>query len=201
MATRATYTIEGMHFYCHWDGYPTGAAARMVKMIEAYTQPQSVAERAESNPIDDRRGGLAFAFIRGNHDAEPTDGPLAYGDTEWHYEVFTCRLSGVIRVKAYTVSDDDGMERFHLQSDDTLEAFCNHHGARWQLPLVVSIRVANGCGTLPPRYLPATESAARAIASLYRAAMRRLPPNSAAKNEVMKQFNAWDTAVAHHIPA
>jgi hypothetical protein len=72
MATRATYEIEGKTFYCHWDGYPAGAMDRLSNMVAA----------------DTGRGGLPFAFIRGNFDAEPADSHDHHGDTEFRYLVY-----------------------------------------------------------------------------------------------------------------
>lgn len=81
MATRATYQINSTCFYCHWDGYPTGAAHRFAMMVAALT----VAEADSYRLMEDRRGGFEYAFIRGVLDAEPTDGHDAHGDTEYRY--------------------------------------------------------------------------------------------------------------------
>lgn len=72
MATRATYTINGDKFYCHWDGYAEGAATRFAKMLNVMFR------KTDFSKIDyfdsDQRGPLSFAFIRGNYDAQPWDG-------------------------------------------------------------------------------------------------------------------------------
>ena len=34
MGTRATYEIDGAAFYCHFDGYPQGAAVRFAAMVD-----------------------------------------------------------------------------------------------------------------------------------------------------------------------
>lgn len=81
MATRATYEICGTTFYCHWDGYPTGAAQRFAAMVKAMI----VADESEIDGIERRNGGYAFAFIRGVMDAESTEGHEAHGDTEYRY--------------------------------------------------------------------------------------------------------------------
>jgi hypothetical protein len=83
MATRATYQVENQTFYCHWDGYPAGAAYRFAKMVEALTVPSDKERNLDA--VDDRRGGYAFAFIRGNMDAEPTADHEEHGDTEYRY--------------------------------------------------------------------------------------------------------------------
>lgn len=81
MATRATYSMEGYTFYCHWDGHPCGAAERFAKMIEAWIVPGNL------TAYEARKGGLAFAFVRGVLDAEPTESHEAHGDTEYRYSV------------------------------------------------------------------------------------------------------------------
>lgn len=85
MATRATYQINRTTFYCHWDGYPTGAAQRFANMVKALTVPETGDRKFDA--IEDRRGGFEFAFIRGNLDAEPTKTHDSHGDTEYRYTV------------------------------------------------------------------------------------------------------------------
>lgn len=106
MATRATYEINRTTFYCHWDGYPTGAAQRFANMVAQLT----VANKSDSrlDAIEDRRGGLEFAFIRGNMDAEPTNSRDGHGDTEWHYKVEANKIGEIsIKVETRTWSDDN----------------------------------------------------------------------------------------------
>jgi hypothetical protein len=88
MSTRATYEVNGQVFYCHWDGYPAGAAQRFANMIAALTAPER-GTRKEIDAIAERRGGAAFAFIRGNDDAEPAHrgSHEGHGDTEFRYNV------------------------------------------------------------------------------------------------------------------
>lgn len=86
MATRATYQINGMTFYCHWDGYPTGAAQRFANMIAALTVAEE-GDRKTIDAIEQRRGGFEYAFIRGNMDAEPTPSHDEHGDTEFRYNL------------------------------------------------------------------------------------------------------------------
>lgn len=95
MATRATYQINKTTFYCHWDGYPTGAAQRFANMVKALTV---VDEERNYDPIQDRRGGFEFAFIRGNLDAEPTECHQAHGDTEYRYTL-TVEGGGFAKIK------------------------------------------------------------------------------------------------------
>jgi hypothetical protein len=170
----------------------------MVKMIEAHTRPQTVAERASFDPVDDRRGGLAFAFIRGNLDAEPTEGRDAHGDTEWHYEVFTSKETGLIRCRTYAKNWADDPQWFELQNDERLEDFCNRHGLEWKLPRVVSVkRMAWSPKAYGMRatYQLATEDAARAIAALYRASAERHPKGSGNRAGAMVDVAAWETAL------
>jgi len=72
MATRATYKIDGVHFYIHYDGYEEGAAKYFWNMHCS---------------TDSGRGGNAEAFLRGNDLAEFTKSHNAHGDTEYRYDL------------------------------------------------------------------------------------------------------------------
>lgn len=92
MSTRATYSfVNGTTrtFYCHWDGYPAWAARRFRNALTASFPKELLGTdpgpRAWHNITDRPRGGFAFAFIRGNEDAEPSSGHDAHGDTEYRY--------------------------------------------------------------------------------------------------------------------
>jgi hypothetical protein len=98
MSTRATYQINNTTFYCHWDGYPTGAAQRFAAMIGAMTVACPDKERRATQQIEDRRGGYEYAFIRGALDAEPTEGHSAHGDTEYQYTLKGGYEGATIRV-------------------------------------------------------------------------------------------------------
>ena len=82
MSTRATYEIDGSIFYIHHDGYPAGAAFYLFNMVKA---SNAAGNRTGWDVWDSQncRGGLAFAFISGNGNCEPTDGHDAHGDTEY----------------------------------------------------------------------------------------------------------------------
>jgi hypothetical protein len=73
MSTRATYTIKDdeqtHHFYIHHDGYTEGAAGYFYNLFTA----------------ENKRGGLAEQFLRGNDNAEFTINPERHADTEFHY--------------------------------------------------------------------------------------------------------------------
>lgn len=72
MSTRATYKIDGVCFYIHYDGYMDGAAVYFWNMHRAR---------------DKGRGGYAEAFLRGNDLAEFTESHAAHGDTEYRYDL------------------------------------------------------------------------------------------------------------------
>ncbi|WP_019024063.1 MULTISPECIES: hypothetical protein [unclassified Thioalkalivibrio] len=85
MSTSAIYNIDGQYFYTHWDGYPEGAAVRLFNMIHELTQPA----RDGLDEVRDARGGLGFAFVRGNLDAEPHPGSYDTWGAEYLYSVKT----------------------------------------------------------------------------------------------------------------
>jgi len=94
MTTRATYIVGDMLFYAHHDGYPTGAAERFARMIDAWYVPtDSHLMEAAEHPA----GGLAFAFIRGNLDVQLANSLKDHGDAEFAYVVGQ-RESGKIEV-------------------------------------------------------------------------------------------------------
>ena len=81
MSTRATYTIDGHHFYVHHDGYPEGAAAKFYLMLQASGEITGTVGRNKNS------GGYAENFIRGNAGAEFTESPELHGDREFHYTI------------------------------------------------------------------------------------------------------------------
>ena len=119
MGTRATYEFEDQNrimknivFYAHFDGYPDGAAERFSNMIEFLYQ-----QELEYNfLLSEKRGGLSHAFLRGNADAEITQGKDFHGDTEWHYKVYKNEENKYI-VDAYEITRYWGEDR---DSDFTL---------------------------------------------------------------------------------
>lgn len=129
MATRATYKIDNMTFYCHWDGYPAGAAQRFVNAIAALTFAN------EGKSIDlygEARGGLPFAFIRGNQDAEPTGSHADHGDTEYRYTVTSNEDLGkpqfTIKVQARNLNN--GLWSVVTDGED-LAKWCNAMREGW----------------------------------------------------------------------
>ena len=81
MSTRATYTIDGKHFYVHHDGYPEGAAAKFYLMLQAIGEITGTVGRCKNS------GGYAENFIRGNDGAEFTESPELHGDRDYHYTI------------------------------------------------------------------------------------------------------------------
>ena len=71
MSTRATYKINGIYFYIHYDGYPDGAAVYFHNALL----------------YQHKRGGLAAQFIRANDLAEFTESHEVHGDTEFRYDL------------------------------------------------------------------------------------------------------------------
>lgn len=99
MSTRATYEIEGRTFYIHHDGYPEGAASYLYNMVDALTNVDAKGEELDIFGHRMRRGGLEFAFIRGNGNAEPTENHHAHGDTEFRYTVTRSDGEPMLRAK------------------------------------------------------------------------------------------------------
>lgn len=130
MATRATYKIEGMTFYCHWDGYPEGAAARFHNMIAALTQLQTDPALMSFEPVKEVRGGAAFAFIRGNLDAAPAhlNAHDGHGDTAFRYTLEESSQHGfTVTMESRTYGSFD--ERWKAHPAEPLVDFVNRHCA------------------------------------------------------------------------
>ena len=87
MSTRATYQINDKIFYIHHDGYVEGAAAYLFNMCQASPVIDKTGEGYSVLDRGQTRGGLEFAFIRGNGNCEPTDSHEAHADTEYRYVV------------------------------------------------------------------------------------------------------------------
>jgi hypothetical protein len=191
MGTRATYEVNGQVFYCHWDGYPAGAANRFAKMIGAMTQP----ERGERNTIDaiaDKRGGATFAFIRGNDDAEPTEGHDAHGDTEHRYRVTDDAAHGLVIEHEAKRWDGDfaawGPKR-------PLAEFINtRRDKEWGVPTIVTF--ADPATHWNLRKILATIDNAREIAANHRRLAERFDDGNPNKPHHVAQAEAWERAIA-----
>ena len=132
-----------MTFYCHHDGYPEYAAVRFARMIAAYTVPTVDGSFRE---MEDRRGSLMFAFVRGNLDAQPTESHDAHGDTEWRY---TIRFSQ--DQKLWTVISETrnweaagAPSRWRNKQSIPLDRFIAEHGADFQAEPVVQFHFESG---------------------------------------------------------
>lgn len=191
MATRATYTIDGMNFYCHWDGYPAGAAARFVNMVEAMTTIEDDSNRTYSGPFQDRRGGAQFAFIRGNMDAERAH-PGGHGDTEFHYEVWTAENGRLhLHYKERSGKDWRGVDTV------TLAKFCNRNGAKFGLPKLVEMREKAWGGAGPgDRYTIATLPIAEIAIERYTAQAQTFREDNPNRKECLKRAVRWREAIA-----
>jgi len=91
MSTRATYQINDTIFYIHHDGYVEGAAAYLLNMCRACNVIDNTGESFQVIDQGQTRGGLEFAFIRGNGNCEPTDSHEAHTDTEYRYVVTSAK--------------------------------------------------------------------------------------------------------------
>lgn len=125
MSTRATYEIEGRTFYIHHDGYPEGAASYLYNMVNALTKVDTSGEDHDIFGHRMRRGGLEFAFIRGNGNAEPTDSHEAHGDTEYRYTVY--RVEGHPMLRAEERSGDWSKPEWKQFFHGPITAFVNQY--------------------------------------------------------------------------
>ena len=143
MSTRATYQIEDMTFYCHHDGYPQYAAVRFARMIAAFNVPTMDDSFRE---IEDRRGSLMFAFVRGNLDAQPTEGHEAHGDTEWRYTILFCQDQKlwVLTSEARTWEAEGAASRWRAKQNIPLDQFIAEHGADFKAEPVVQFHFEGG---------------------------------------------------------
>jgi len=126
MATRATYQINHRGqwkpkttIYCHWDGYPTGAATYWRKALLA---------------MDSVKGGFAEAFLYGNAEsAELTAGHDAHGDTEFRYTV-TVEQGGKMLMRAekaiFCEDFGGGRKGWSTVFEGDLLAFVNEYTAK-----------------------------------------------------------------------
>jgi hypothetical protein len=222
MATRATYQIDGTTFYCHWDGYPTGAAHRFANAVAAMTQP---AKDGRLEPIADKRGGFAFAFIRGNDDAEPTKSHDAHGDTEWRYTVKSMP-NGALQITVAALGWNSAGQRQEPRVRWTgdlaewLEARRRDHAAElvdWAQRNQKDMTFAQALAeTFPrvvrveqldryvqhatewkrePTYTYATEPHAREIARLTREQGERFGEGNVNRGIYLERADAWDAAL------
>jgi hypothetical protein len=176
MSTRGTYDINGTRFYCHWDNGPDGAAARFLSMAEANVRPT---DRDDYRCLEYGRGGLAFAFIRGNFDAETFEG----GDTQgaqYHYTL-TASTTGAPRL---TVHERDNDWQWFAAESLPLRDFINRH--RPGHVVLVNHQ---------PGFTLATTENADAIAANLEAMAARYDMDSPSRREIEARAQAWREAV------
>lgn len=196
MATRATYEVDGQVFYCHWDGYPAGAASRFANMIAALTAPET-AGRHEIDAIAERRGGAAFAFIRGNLDAEPAhrgkhDG---HGDTEFRYQVET-HQSGAMTVRLEARSYNGEWKGFGPAQP--LAEFINaKRDKEWDVPTIVVCEAGSACFR---RTMLATADSAREIAAAHQRLADKFDDSNPNRKSHLEQAAAWRAAAEQAEP-
>jgi len=181
MSTSATYNIDGTTFYCHWDNYPAGAAERFIAMVDAMTQPGT---DGSYRVTEDRRGGAAFAFIRGNLDAGPgqdTGVEFAYTLTTGPGNKITVTMLDVYANKSTTLPLDEFI-RTHANPERVDDA-----------QLVLSITKRDDYG--PERTVYATRAVASRVAAAYAVRMQRFPETNPNHQISHKRMTEWAAAV------
>jgi len=143
MSTRATYQIEDMTFYCHHDGYPEYAAVRFARMIAAFNVPTVGDDFRE---VEDRRGSLMFAFVRGNMDAQPTENHDTHDDTEWRYTIKFCQIQKLWMVNSHARNWEASgtASRWCPAQNTPLDRFIAEHGAHFEAEPVVQFHFESG---------------------------------------------------------
>jgi hypothetical protein len=196
MATRATYEINGTTFYCHWDGYPEGAATRFLNMLDAMTRPET-GMRKTIQAIEDRRGGEAFAFIRGNLDAEPIANHDAMGGTEWRYTVTTNHTGeATIKVESDDLSDYWTL-RFHGELSAWLDSMEGSRGKAVAVTLDRHIQ-AYHFWKIAKCWTYATRDNAEAIAAAHERLASSYGPSNPNGEHHAAEARAWREALAIH---
>jgi hypothetical protein len=204
MSTRATYEVDGRVFYIHHDGYAAGAAFYFAKMIEALTVPESD-DRRTIAAIEERRGGPAFAFIRGNTRAEPAfrDAHDGHGDTEHRWKV-TSGESGRLMLQHSARRMSDTAPAFSPWSErEPLVDFIRRNGPAWEggEPCPAIVAVQDPSIHWRGRELLATLPHAIAIGKAHRALADRFDDGNPNKAEHARQAEAWENAAAELYPA
>lgn len=190
MSTRATYEIAGAMFYVHHDGYAKGAANYFAKMVEAMTVP---ANGRGIDCVDDRRGGPAFAFIRGNMNAEPTESHDVHGDTEYRWKLE--EKAGELVVSFQARAHGEPGYRWSAWSEATpVATFINR---QWPGRVVV----AEDPSPYYQRTMIATTPNALAIAAEYRTKGRGFAEGNPNRASYLARADAWERAALEQIPA
>ena len=116
MGTRATYKIENVFYYIHWDGYEEGAAGYFLNMLNSYYGLIDGLGRSCN-------GGMAEAFLRGNNSASFTESHEVHSDTEYQYDVTYKDGQYFVEVRAYKFDSDT----YHARGYHSLADFINRH--------------------------------------------------------------------------
>ncbi|WP_231365810.1 MULTISPECIES: hypothetical protein [unclassified Thioalkalivibrio] len=153
-------------------------------MIEAHTVFNSKAPDAR----EQRKGGLPFAFIRGNVDAEMASGGAHEGheDAAWNYEVSVAE-DGTPWIRGL---NRDGMEEDIAPTP--LHEFCNAHRDHNETPYIVIARESG----LPNRVTLATHETAEAIARAYELDAAKFPPENVNHQSSLDRAGAWWASLA-----
>ena len=136
MGTRATYEIDGAVFYCHFDGYPQGAAVRFAAMVD------KLHEVTDYGTIRNNGGGMDYAFIRGADDAQPTTSHEAHGDAEYRYICYRTDCGVVLTVHARMGWNGS----WHIIYSGALWSFINAFTPDLEKRACV-VPLGHGCGT------------------------------------------------------
>ena len=181
MATRGTYEIGNMRFYCHWDNGPEGAALKLAQMIRAYVRP-----------VEDARcfafggGGLAYAFVRGVDRAEPYEG----GDTGGAVYHYSIRPTGAGH--SATIYTRDKEWRWQAADVLPLQVFINRYQDEIR---VVKIE---GLETIPP--FLATAENARTIGAALAEEARGFPECNPNRESKERAARVWLSAAQEARP-
>ena len=189
MATRATYQINSTFFYCHWDGYQSGAAHRFALMLDALTRPETGA-RCSIDAIEDRRGGLEYAFIRGNLDAEPTESHEIHGDTEYRY---TVKLEADGRTIIEVAARNRNGDWKSTERCDLAEWINRHREPEWGTP--VAVRVQTECRYNGTRHTYATAANALAVCQNYQRQAEGYAEGNPNKETAQERADFWAAAI------
>ncbi len=187
---RVRVEIGGQLFYIHHDGYPSGAANYFANMIEALNVPDRKGRGIGA--IEERAGGIGFAFIRGNLKAEPTTGHSDHGDTEYRWKVEEIDKRLVVKANVRRSSDVRPLWS-GWSAGEPLAAMIGHHypGA------IVAIESPDHYWK---RELLATLENAIGIAQAHRSAEARYAEGNPNKANATAHAEAWEAALAEQLP-
>lgn len=127
MSTRGTYQFENLTFYIHHDNYLEGAARYFYRMIEASFKVNKSPDGLHPIDTHNTRGGMEFAFIRGNGNAEFTKSSEEHGDTQFRY-IIHMGDNGLIHLNAQEKHWTDGdLVHWRVIYNDEISEFINQY--------------------------------------------------------------------------